>query len=302
MNKTKFLLLAFIAIVGISFAAILVFNLATGTKPYSVPPEQKRSRAEIKAACQEHIRKADREAHEAISRRAATFSTFIESKKGGAGPFSEEIVSLYGKWRAAKLYIPLTDDEGHKKYVLEKFAQHIFTTEELAAAVRRVVDESAKDLDGIENELAVTLRQEILGHSLTPKEIPIAAEELKKAVDQIVAASQWDVAKTVGNLAVSEVVAQFASQVFVRLGVSAGILSASAANSWWTFGGAFVIGAAVDLIWEWYDDPAGDIEREMKTALESLSINGSAAIRDEINKVITQRKSAWAKIVEEKLP
>ncbi|MDX2227833.1 MAG: hypothetical protein SFY92_12175 [Verrucomicrobiae bacterium] len=302
MNKIKFLLLAIIAIIGIAFGAIWLFNIATGSKPCSVPWQPKRSKAEIHAACLVHVQEADRKATEAIARRAAEFSSFVQSRKAGAKPFSKDIVSLYGKWRAVKPYLPFTDKEGHKKFVVEKFNQHIFTSADLASAVKLSVEGSVKDMEGIENELAVALRQEVLGRSLSPGEIPIAAQEFKKAVERIVSASQWDAAKTAGNLVVSEVAAQVGTQVLIRLGVSAGILTTGAVNSWWSLGAAFVIGLVVDVVWEWIDDPAGDIEKEMTLALDNLSNQGSTAIREEMTMALSKRCDLWKKTVEEIAP
>lgn len=302
MSKTKFFVLAFIAIAGLSLGAIWILNIAMGDKPYSLPWEQKRPKAEIEATCRRHVDEAEAKATQAVARRSAEFSEFIRSRKSGAQPFSKDIVSWYGKWRAVKPYLPFTKSEGHKEFVAEKFNQHIFTTEDLAAAVKRAIEGSVKDLESIENDLAVALRQEILGRSLSPDEVPIAAEEFRKAVERMVAASQWDPVKTAGSLVASEVAAQVATQVLIRLGVSAGILATGAANFWWSFGAALVVGVFVDVVWEWFDDPAGDIECEMVSALDKLSIDASTAISDEMNKVITQRAKLWNKTLTEILP
>lgn len=302
MSKIKFLFLALLAVVGLSLGGIWIFKLVTGDKPYSVPWEPKRPRAEIEAACRQHVSDAGAKASQAIARRSAEFSEFIRSRKSGAQPFSKDIVSWYGKWRAVKPYLPFTKSDGHKEFVAEKFNQHIFKADDLAAAVKRAIEGSIKDVESIENELAVALRHEILGRSLSPDEVPIAAEEFKKAVQRMVAASQWDAAKTAGSLVASEVAAQVATQVLLRLGVSAGILATGAANSWWSFGAALVIGVVVDVVWEWVDDPAGDIEREMTSALDKLSLEASTAINDEMNKVISQRSELWNKTVTEILP
>jgi len=302
MSKTKFLFLALLAVVGLSFGAIWLVKLATGDKPYSGPWEPKRPRAEIEAACRQHVSDAGAKASQAIASRSAEFSEFIRSRKSGVQPFSKDIVSWYGKWRAVKPYLPFTKSDGHKEFVAEKFSQHIFTTEDLAAAVRSAIGGSIKDVESIENELAVALRQEILGRSLSPNEVPIAAEEFKKAVERMVAASQWDAAKTAGSLVASEVAAQVATQVLLRLGVSVGIFTVAAANSWWSFGAALVIGVVVEVVWEWFDDPAGDIEREMTSALDKLSLDASTAINDEMNKVVSERSALWNKTVTEILP
>jgi len=340
MSKTKFILLSLVAIVGIAVVAIWLFNVSNGSIPYSGPWEPKRHPVEVRVACEQHVREADMKAMEAISKRASEFSSFIQDRKAGAKPFSKDVVSLYGKWRAMKpgvervrsyydAYNELTnptaviwkklwgektnvekfvkgeeifDKDSHKIFVSQKFDAHIFSSDELAAAMRRSIEGAVRDLEGIENELAVALRQEILGRSLAPNEIPIASDEFKTAITRMVVASQRDAAKTAGNLVVSEIASQVGSQVFVRLGVSSGILTAGAANSWWSFGAALVIGVAVDMIWEWVDDPAGDIEREMIVALDNLSTQGSTAIREEMAKTISARSKLWKEVIKNITP
>lgn len=224
MSKTKFLTLSLVAIVGITFGAIWAFNALSGSKPYSTLETQKRHPEELKAACKQHVRDADRKAAAAIAKRSQAFAGFIESKKPGANPFSKKIVTLYGKWRAVKPYLPFTREHGHEEFIAYEFAQNIFSEAELATAIKLSIEGSIKDIESIENELAVALRQEILGRSLAPNEIPIAAGEFKKAVSQMVTAAQVDAAKAAASLVASEVASSVATQVMIRLGVSAGIL------------------------------------------------------------------------------
>ncbi len=175
----------------------------------------------------------------------------------------------------------------------------------MASAIKRSVEGCIKDTEGIENELAVALREEVLGRSLAPNEMPIANAEFQKAIERIVSASQWDAAKTAGNLAVSEVAAsialQVARQVFIRLGVSTGIFAAGATKRW-TLGASVVIGIIVDAIWNWIDDPAGDIEQEVINSLDKLSENGSHEIKIALSEIVEQRSNLWTKTVKEMVP
>lgn len=302
MSKPKFFLLTLVAITAISSSAIVLFQFVAKDESYSSEWRAKRSRAEVEAACKEHLLEADAKAAAAIRKHASEFFQFVQSRKPGAKPFSQEVVSWYGKWLAVRPYLPFTNPNGHKDYVIEKFGTHIFTNEQLAAAVRRAVEGSVKDLESIENELAVALRKEILGRSLAPDEAPIAANEFRKAVERLVSGAQRDAVKSAGSLVVSEATAQVATPVLLRLGVSAGILSAGVTTSWWTLGAGAVIGLIVDAVWEWIDDPAGDIEREMITALDKLASDASTAIKEEMNKVVAQRSALWRKTVTEMLP
>ena len=207
------------------------------------------------------FRQAELEAGAAIERRAAEFASFIEGRKAGAGPFSRELVSWRGKWRAVKPYLPFTDGDGHKQYVEETFTKHVFTGEEFSDVTTRVVTESAKDLEEIENRLAVKIRREIAGGGPVATDASAATSEFSGAIERVKSASQWDAVKAGGSLAASEVAAVVGTQVVVRLGVSAGLLGAGAANSWWTLGAGIVLGLIADMAWDAIDDPAGDIER-----------------------------------------
>ena len=295
MKKTKFFLLSLIVIAGVSLGSIWLFNVVMGDVPYT----DQRSHAEVQKALQQHIRDADRKAVNAISKRVSEFTSFIDSRKSGAKPFSADVVSFKSKWLVIKSKLPFTDKDAHRNFIVQKFNQHIFTQEDLALAVKRTVEASIKDLEGIENELAVAMRQEMLGRSLRPDEVPIASDKFKSAIALLVTASQWDTTKSAGSLVVSEVVAQVATQVLVRLGISGGILAAGASTSVWTAGAGIAIGLVVDAIWSWIDDPAEDIEREMIQALNKLSSESSAAIRDEMNKVVAQRSALWTKAINE---
>ncbi len=231
-----------------------------------------------------HISNANRKAAEAITKHSKAFVAFIDSKKSSVESFSKEITSFGSSSRVVKPYLPFTNDNGHKEYVEEKFAHYIFSKAELPAAMRLAIEGSIKDIEGIENELAVTLQQEILewSSSLAQDEISIEVEQFKEAI---------------GISIVSDLVAQVATRVTIRLGVSAGILTAGVANSPWSLGASFLIGFAVERVWSVFDDPQGDIEREMVALLDQLSEQASTVIDVEMNKVVSQRNQLWTKTI-----
>jgi len=67
-------------------------------------------------------------------------------------------------------------------------------------------------------------------------------------------------------------------------------------------GASLVISLIVDAIWEWIDDPAGDIERKVIGSLDELSKNGSEEIKKALHQIIEQRSSLWTKTVKEMVP
>ncbi|MEQ1936381.1 MAG: hypothetical protein ABL962_21200, partial [Fimbriimonadaceae bacterium] len=213
---------------------------------------------------------------------------------------SRDIVSLYGTWVALKAKLPFADKDGLNKYVVEKFNQHIFSSQDFANAMKRSIGGGIKDIEGIENDLATALRQEILGRSLGPGEIQKAEVEFRDAIAHLLPEARKGAGTAAGGL-LAEATTDIATQVLLRLGVSAGILAAGAASSWWTFGGTLIIGVAVSAIWHWVTKPAERIEVAMVTELEKMSRNGSDAIRNEMTKVVAERSSLWRKSVEEAL-
>lgn len=294
MSQPRILVVGMLATAAVAFGAVGVFRAVLAPTPICLrESEPERRAADVQAACRRHLREADRKASAVVDRRAADFSAFIESRKGGAKDFAEALVSIRGKWRVLKKYLPFTDKDGHKKYVEEMFNRHILTQKELEQAVQSAVEGAYRDLDGVENELAVALHEEVLGHSLAPHEIPIATEDFDQAIRRIVAASQHDVVKAGASLGVSEIVANVSAQFLVRLGVSAGILTAGAANSWWTLGVGVVIGIIVDALWTRIDDPQGDIARATVSELDEIAFKGSSAIREEMHAVAEQRHELW---------
>ena len=299
MKKLGLVSVSLLLVLGLAVCAAWLFDSASGSKPYVSEFAPKRSRTEVVEACNALIQQAVAAGNAAIDGRAAEFASFIEGRKAGVGPFSRELVSWYGKWRAVKPYLPFTESNGHKQYVEETFVKQVFTREELSDLTRRVVTESTKDLEEIENRLAVAIRQEIAGGGPVAVDASIATQEFSGAIERVKWASRWDAAKAGGSLAASEAVAVVGTQVLIRLGVSAGLLGAGAVSSWWTLGAGIVLGLVADQVWEVIDDPAGDIERDTLAALDKVATNGSAALRDELGTVLTQRRELWAKAVEE---
>jgi hypothetical protein len=231
MTKSKFLLLNFAVTVFVTVLAIAAYRFFFDGSVTATGVTDRTSRAQVQATIDRHIEDSSKKSVAAITKRSNEFRTFVQERKAGAKPFSEEVVSIHGKWRVLKSKLPFTDSQGHKKYIVDKFDKHIFTPQQLSDRVKTIIEDSVRDLDQEQNNLAVAIRKELLGRPLMPGEIPVAREELTKAIDRAVSTAQIDAAKGATGLVVAEVTASVASQVLTRLGVSAGILSAGAATS-----------------------------------------------------------------------
>ena len=53
------------------------------------------------------------------------------------------------------------------------------------------------------------------------------------------------------------------------------------------------LGVLVDMAWTWIDDPVGDIESGMNSAIDTLAENAGSALRDELISIISERNEQW---------
>lgn len=293
MTRTRFFLLTAAASLVVALLAIWLVNAIFWAPSAPESVATRRSRADIEAAAGRHIAAAELEARAVIDRRSRDFIDFIEQRKAGVKPFSAAIYSWRGKWAAIKARIPYADHQGHQRYVEERFSEHIFSAQQLEDATVQVVRRYQLDLAEVENRLSVALRKEILGRPITRTEKTVAMDLFQKAVQEMVAASQRDVTKTVANLVTAEVAAQVTAQTLRAAAVSMGALSSGAAISAWTAGAGILIGFVATELWEWIDKPEEKIETATISALDGLAESGAAAIRTELNRIAQVRENSW---------
>jgi hypothetical protein len=268
----------------LAFAAVSVFSRAM---------DRYHHRVRVQQASSQLINNAVLQAGQAVEKNAESFDQFILSRKGGSRAFAKEVSSMYGKWRAVKPHLPFTDSDGHKQYVQEVFEKHVMSRGDLAGALKRSIEGAVRDVEGIQNDLAVNLRQEIAGCHLEGHDIAVAQQDFKDSIQRLVSASQRDATSAAVNLVVSEVVSMVASKVLVKLGVEAGILAVGAADSWWTFGASLVVGLIVDVVWGWIDNPVGKIENAVNQSLDKVARDGKAALVTEMGKLVVEKRKLW---------
>lgn len=255
------------------------------------------TRTNIEALLKDAKEKAD----QAVIARALEFKTFIGSKKPGAKPFSKDVVSLSGIWTAGKCSLPGTAPNCYEEYISAKFNEHIFTPDDFRNATIKSINGGVHDIEGIENQLAVSLREVIEGRTLTAAEQPLEVENFKTAIESARRAASDGVVKEAGGLVAAEVFTQISTQVLIRLGVSAGIWTVAAGSSWWTLGGSVFIGLIANAIWNYYTHPEKAVETAMIVELDKMATSGSAVIQEELTKKVAARSQLWQTTVSEKL-
>lgn len=296
MVKIKFNVFCYLFVVFLSTSLFWIY-VNPVSEIYSNNPVEytKRSREEVLASCQKHIDEAKIKAEKQINWRTKSIVSFVNKKKKGAKEFSEEIVSWYGKWLLLESGSPFGDEDGYKSFVSIQFTNHIFPEMEFALELKRAIDNSLKDIEAIENDLAVNLRQEIIGESSKPDEKIMAKQWFGEALETLIVESQKDAVKAVSRLVFTEVAAQVTAPVLMSVGVSAGVLTVATINSYWTFGTALVVGVLTDHAIGIIISSQKNVESATMDKLNDISLKASNVLEIELTKILNKRVDLWEK-------
>lgn len=245
-----------------------------------------------KDALRLHIQAARQKYEESIQQRTASINRFINSRMTGVKPFADECTGLYAKY--------ITFRGQGEKYVKQVFSEKIFSDAELAKVMQQAIEDSVKDLEQIENELAVTLEQEIIGETLTEDRKKLAIQSFRESMLELRNAVATETGQAVASMVASEIVSYLTVQTLTSLGVSGAALATGTVFSWWTFGASLVVAVGFDYLWNWFDDPAGDIRNETSKQLSNMSSRLTSTLQGELGKFLEQRAGLWDKIVESK--
>ena len=238
------------------------------------------------------IQDARQKYEESIQQRTAAINRFINSRISGVKPFSEECTSLYAKYKIIR-------GQG-EIYIKRSFSEKVFSDAELASVLQQTIENCVKDLEQIENELAVSLEQAIVGETLTEDRRNLAIQSFRESMLVLRNALTTETGQAVASMLATEIVTYLTVQTLTSLGVSGTILATGTTFSWWTFGASLVLAVGFDYLWNWFDDPAGDIRRETITQLSKLSGRLTSTVQGELGKFLEQRASLWEKIAESK--
>ena len=242
-----------------------------------------------------HIKAADKQSLEGIPAAVAIVNEFFADAKSNTRAFAGDALGLYSKiaWARGK----------HDAYLAARFRKNVFAPEDIEATVTKAVASYLDDVEGIENQMLVNIRLDVAnlpaGASIGRMSVEEFREAFRKMTKEISSRTAWNVGSDVGK----EFAAQIAGQVLVRaaarLGVSGGILAAGAATSWATFGVGVAVALVIDLmvsaVWDWVEDPRGQLADQMKIKLEEIRqmiVDGdkeTPGLRQELQKYATQR-------------
>jgi hypothetical protein len=197
-----------------------------------LPPDAKKIAAE---RAKPHMEWADAQSLKAVDDHLASLSAYFEEVKKRTPKFAEEVLGWGSKWRVVVDKMPFTRTDRHEIYLRERFAAHIFTSEQLSQSIEAVVKGYTSSVQSTEGLMLVKIKADIA--DLPQASLPQFAS--KESLERAFAVALENAAKKVQVDLRNDVIRQVAStiagevltMVAVRLGVSGGILAAGAGSS-----------------------------------------------------------------------
>jgi hypothetical protein len=265
------------------------------------------------------LSEAENASAQAGEKYAARVKAFFAERKRGARPFSDEVLSFWGKLEFVKSLLPIAEDGSYQRFLHETFSRHLFKGDDLTSLIEACVEGYSSELVGIENQTLMNIRADLGESDLASTDIlpSLASDDAFRQsyahmVEQVLPVINRDMAMTGGREATTFIMSDIAANIALRigtviaarLGVSAGILETGAASSVATFGlgavAAFVLDKIIDWVLEQSGyDPAADITAKVCASLdeiETLLLEGGndgtqTGLRRELQRVQVFRSS-----------
>lgn len=241
------------------------------------PAEPDRLTAALKLA-EPHLARARQRSHDAVDGHLDTIRRFFRSAQRRTPTFATTALGWGSKWRLLVDQLPNSGRPRQLEYLRSRFEELVFSPRQVEQVVEQAIGEYLREVDSIESEMLVALRADLADFPATKLAAGISEEALKaefeRAVQRAMNASTGQLQADIGQQLVAIISAEVLTQVAVRLGVSAGILSTGAASGWATFGVGVVVGLIVDQlvarVWDWWSDPDGDLAHQLNQQLDQL--------------------------------
>ena len=212
------------------------------------------------SSCAETARR--RRGRQAADRDAALVTRFFAERKERARAFAEEVLSLRGKWEFVKAKLPFTDHDGHERDLHDRFEEMVVSGPELKELIQSVVSRYVSELQGLENDLLVSLRADLSDSELAGLQAGAvlktdeAFRRNARSLERVAGVVAGDLPVQVGREALTWVSADIATNVTAslatalaeRLGISAGVLGTGAASGVATLGVGIAAGFVVDAV------------------------------------------------------
>ncbi len=209
----------------------------------------------------------------------------------------------------------------------------MFSEYDLLIAMRRSIENAIRDIDEIENELAVDLGVLLQGRPLSAAEMSAARDAFRHTMANAAGSAQWDLAKTVGRMTAAERIGGMTTKIMSRFGgkilkmikrmiekkIQKQILKTIAKKAVKkvgvkvvektvkvvsALGGPVVcctVSVGIDVAIEWIDDPAADVAADVRSSLRDIGYKSQRDIITQFDPILTQRRRTWERAAKEML-
>jgi hypothetical protein len=261
-------------LIGLSLSALIAYPLLTPRHPAYRPPsppelpptvtpiDAQALRQKAWEQVEPLLAQADQAGLAAITKRLAAIPAFVDERKQGAAAFAAALVGLKGKYELIKSKLRSNGADEYAQWIREQFAAFVFTGEELTQLVEGTVRSVLTDWQEIDNRLLIRIRADLSDGDLADSVLPplqsdalfkarydaLSTELLPVLTRDLKLAAGREVASLVAGQLATSITLKVATAVAVRLGLSAGILSAGAASGVATFGIGMIACFVVDQV------------------------------------------------------
>ena len=255
---------------------------------------------------------AEQKSIDAAAKAEEELHEFFEAAKQNSRRFAEHALGGWSKWYAVTDAIPFTRDDRLKEYITQCFHDDIFSPSDLDNALQDILALYLKEVESIENEMLVNIQRDVpdLPSSSIMRTTPpeSLSNIFQTLLVQTAESANSDLARCIGQEAVSFIAGEILGELAVQMATSAGILTAGGSTGAMTFGIGLIVAVVVDQvvtwIWDWYADPKGDLAAAICAQIdnmENLIIQGDGktpGFRDQLLKINQERTEIRQKTIE----
>ena len=236
------------------------------------------ARRQARKRAEKQLEWADQESKHRLAECIEPIQSFFSDAEQGIPGFVDEALGWRSKWNFVLDRMPFTAKGRHEAFMRKAFGRHLFTPEQLAGVLKQCIDGLRADVEGVENEMLVRMRADLDALPLGPVQVASDDQDLRQAYANVLARVQQsaqpivqaDLTADLGSIVLTDVLLV----VGRRLAASGGLLTATSAGSWTSFGATLIAGVLVDQflcwIWDRIADPRGHLANLMRLRLADI--------------------------------
>ena len=276
---------------------------STKRQPPSPTPEE---------IAKSHARKAQQECERSIDTHLEKLDEFFADCKNNTPAFAKTALGWRSKWNFLRDYVPFSSGNNHRQFLEKKFAEQVFTPQQLEDTIDQVVRDYIETVGRIERQMLRDLRAEAARLPAANPISRLSEQQLQQLYDQLLA----EVVRASGNQAIKGVVWEgieklagdkirnrigrtLVEAVAFRFGRKAGMLGAGAAAAPWSMGSSLaaslVLDELVGYVFSRIADPRKQLANEINQKLDEMrdiltdGSSESPGLRDQLREFARER-------------